>query len=92
VLPDVPTVAETVPGFAASGWCGLCAPKATPTEIVDRLNKEINAALVDPRIKARLADIGALSFSTSPGEFTKFIADETEKWGRVIRFAGIRSE
>jgi tripartite-type tricarboxylate transporter receptor subunit TctC len=92
VLPDVPTVAETVPGFAASGWCGLCAPKATPTEIVDRLNKEINAALVDPRIKARLADIGAISFSTSPGEFTKFIADETEKWGRVIRFAGIRSE
>ncbi|HLQ89261.1 MAG TPA: tripartite tricarboxylate transporter substrate binding protein [Xanthobacteraceae bacterium] len=92
VLPDIPTVAETVPGFAASGWCGLCAPKATPTEIVDRLNREVNAALIDPRIKARLADIGAISFATSPGEFAKFIAEETEKWGKVIRFAGIKAE
>ena len=92
VLPDIPTVAESVPGFAASGWCGLCAPKATPAEIVDRLNREVNAALVDPKIKARLADLGAISFSTSPGEFTKFIADETEKWAKVIKFAGIKAE
>ena len=92
VLPNLPTVAETVPGFAASGWCGLCAPKATPAEIVDRLNREVNAALVDPKIKARLANIGAVSFSTSPAEFTKFIADETEKWAKVIKFAGIKPQ
>jgi tripartite-type tricarboxylate transporter receptor subunit TctC len=92
VLPNVPAVAETVPGFAASGWCGLCAPKATPVAIVDLLNSHVNAALIDPRIKARLADIGAISFSTSPGEFARFIADETEKWGKVIKFAGIRPE
>ena len=92
VLPNLPTVAETVPGFAASGWCGLCAPKATPAEIVDRLNREVNAALVDPKIKARLANIGAVSFSTSPVEFTKFIADETEKWAKVIKFAGIKPQ
>jgi tripartite-type tricarboxylate transporter receptor subunit TctC len=83
VLPDVPTVAESVLGFAASGWCGLCAPKSTPAEIVDRLSREVNAGLVDPRIKGRLADLGAISFSTSPSEFTKFIADETEKWAKV---------
>ena len=92
VLPNLPTVAETVPGFAASGWCGLCAPKATSAEIVDRLNREVNAALVDPKIKARLANIGAVSFSTSPSEFTKFIADETEKWAKVIKFAGIKPQ
>jgi tripartite-type tricarboxylate transporter receptor subunit TctC len=92
VLPDVPTVADAVPGFAASGWCGLCAPKATPAEIVDRLNREVNAGLIDPRIKDRLADLGAISFSTSPSEFTKFISDETEKWAKVIKFAGIKPE
>jgi tripartite-type tricarboxylate transporter receptor subunit TctC len=92
VLPDVPTVAESVPGFAASGWCGLCAPKATPAEIVDRLSREVNAGLIDPRIKGRLADLGAIPFSTSPSEFTKFIADETEKWAKVIKFAGIKPE
>ena len=92
VLPNIPTVAESVPNFAASGWCGLCGPKATPAEIVDRLNREVNAALIDPKIKARLADLGAISFSTSPGEFTKFIADETEKWAKVIKFAGIKPQ
>ena len=92
VIPNTPTVAETVPGFAASGWCGLCAPKATPAEIVDQLNREVNAALVDPKIKARLANIGAVSFSTSPADFTKFIADETEKWAKVIKFAGIKPQ
>ena len=79
-------------GQAASGWCGLCGPKATPAEIVDRLNVEVNAALIDPKIKARLADLGAISFSTSPVEFTKFIADETEKWAKVIKFAGIKPQ
>ena len=92
VLPNIPTVAESVPNFAASGWCGLCGPKATPAEIVDRLNVEVNAALIDPKIKARLADLGAISFSTSPVEFTKFIADETEKWAKVIKFAGIKPQ
>jgi tripartite-type tricarboxylate transporter receptor subunit TctC len=92
VLPNIPTVAESVPGFAASGWCGLCAPKATPAEIVNQLNREVNAGLVDPRIKTRLADLGAIAFSTSPGEFTKFIADETEKWAKVIHFAGIKPQ
>ena len=92
VLPNIPTVAESVPNFAASGWCGLCGPKATPAEIVDRLNREVNAALIDPKIKARLADLGAISFSTSPVEFTKFIADETEKWAKVIKFAGIKPQ
>jgi len=92
VLPDVPTVRESVPDFEASGWCGVSAPKSTPVEIVDKLNKEINAGLSDPRIKARLSDLGAVSFTTSPGEFAKFIADETEKWGKVIKFAGIKAE
>jgi tripartite-type tricarboxylate transporter receptor subunit TctC len=92
VLPDIPTVAETLPGFAASGWCGLCAPKGTPADIVDRLNREVNAALADSGVMARLAGIGAIAFATSPGEFTKFIAEETEKWGKVIKFAGIKVE
>ncbi|MCC6775894.1 MAG: tripartite tricarboxylate transporter substrate binding protein [Hyphomicrobiales bacterium] len=92
VLPNIPTVAETVPGFAASGWCGLCAPKATPADIVNRLSQEVNAALADPGTKARLADIGAIPFATSPAEFTKFIADETEKWAKVIKFADIKPQ
>jgi tripartite-type tricarboxylate transporter receptor subunit TctC len=92
VFPDIPTVAETVPGFAASGWCGLCAPMSTPVEIVDQLNKQINAALADPRVKTRLADLGAIPFSTSPTAFTQFITDETEKWAKVIRFASIKPQ
>jgi tripartite-type tricarboxylate transporter receptor subunit TctC len=92
VLPDVPTVAETVPGYEASGWCGVCAPKNTPVEIVDKLNAEVNAALADPRIKARLADLGAIAFAGSPADFARFIATETEKWAKVIRFAGIKPE
>ena len=88
-LPDVPTVAESVPGFEASTWQGIGAPKGTPAEIVDKLNKEINAALADPTIKERLANLGSIPTPLSPQAYSKLIADETEKWGKVIRDAHI---
>ena len=91
-LPDIPTVGEFVPGYEASAWSGIGAPKNTPAEIVDRLNKEINAGLADPKIKARLADLGGTALAGSPADFGKLIADETEKWGKVIKFAGIKPE
>jgi len=91
-LPDVPTMGEFVRGYEASGWYGLCAPKSTSAEIIDKLNNEINVALADPKIKARLADIGAVPMPTSPAEFGKFIADETEKWATVIRAANIKPD
>jgi tripartite-type tricarboxylate transporter receptor subunit TctC len=91
-LPDVPTVGDFVPGFEASALQGIGAPKDTPAEIVDKLNKEINAGLADPRLKARFADLGATVFVISPAEFAKFIADETEKWAKVIKFAGAKAE
>ena len=91
-LPDVPTVGDFVPGYEASGWFGIGAPKGTPTEIVDKLNKEINAGLADPKIKARLADLGGTVLAGSPADFGKLIADETEKWGKVIRAANIKPE
>jgi len=91
-LPDVPTVGEFLPGFEARGWYGVVVPKATPTEIVEKLNKEINAALADPNMKKRLTDLGAAVFAGSPADFGKFIADEIEKWGKVIKFAGIKAE
>jgi tripartite-type tricarboxylate transporter receptor subunit TctC len=89
-LPDVPTVGEFVPGYEASIWYGVCAPKATPAEIVDKLNKEVNAGLADPKIKARLVDLGGDVLALSPADFGKFIADETEKWTKVVKFAGIK--
>jgi tripartite-type tricarboxylate transporter receptor subunit TctC len=92
VLPDIPTVAEFVPGYESSFWTGVGAPKNTPAEIVDKLNKEINAALADPKFKARLADLGGTALSGSPADFGKFIAGETEKWGKVVKFAGIKAE
>jgi tripartite-type tricarboxylate transporter receptor subunit TctC len=92
VLPDLPTVAETVPGFEASGWYGIGAPKNTPAEIIDKLNKEINAALADAKMKARLADMGGILMPGSAAEFGKLIADETEKWGKVIRAANVKAE
>jgi tripartite-type tricarboxylate transporter receptor subunit TctC len=91
-LPDVPTVGEFLPGYEASGWSGLGAPKATPAEIVDKLNKEINAALADPKIKARLADLGGTPLVGSPADLGKLIAEETEKWRKVIRAANIKPE
>ena len=92
VLPDVPTVGDFLPGYEASAWWGVGAPKKTPTEIVEKLNKEINAALADPKIKARLADLGGTVMVGSPADFGKFITDETDKWGKVIRAAGIKAE
>jgi tripartite-type tricarboxylate transporter receptor subunit TctC len=91
-LPDVPTVGEFVPGYEASSWSGLGAPRATPAEIVDKLNKEVNAALDDPKMKARLADLGGVALPGSPADFGKLIADETEKWAEVIKFAGIKAD
>ena len=84
-LPDLPTVGDFVPGYEASAWFGVGAPKNTPAEIVDKLNKEINAALADPKMKARLADIGAMLLPGSPADFGKLVADETEKWGKVVK-------
>jgi tripartite-type tricarboxylate transporter receptor subunit TctC len=92
VLPDVPTVGEFVPGYQASGWFGVGAPAKTPVDIVDRLNREINAGLADPKLKARLADLGATVFVGSPSDFAKHIAAETEKWGKVVRTANIRAD
>jgi len=91
-LPDIPAVAEFVPGYEASNRYGLGAPRATPAVIVDKLNKEINAALADPKMKARLADLGGTVLAGSPADFGKLIAEETEKWGKVIRAANIKPQ
>ncbi len=91
-LPGVPSVSEFVPGYEASSWFGVAAPKETPSAIVDRLNREINAGLADAAIKARLADMGGMLLTGSPSDFGKLIADETDKWGKVIREAGIKAE
>ena len=91
-LSDIATVGESVPGYEASGWFGLGAPKNTSAEIIDKLNKEVNAGLADPKITARLSDMVLPVFALSPSEFGKFIADETEKWGKVIRAAGIKAD
>jgi tripartite-type tricarboxylate transporter receptor subunit TctC len=89
-LPEIATVGEFVPGYEASAWYGVGAPKGTPAEIVEKLNKEINAGLADPKLKARLADLGGTPLVGSPADFGKFIADETEKWRKVIRAANIK--
>ena len=91
-LPDVPNVGEFLPGFEASAWQGVGVPKNTPTEIVDKLNKEINAGLADPKIKARLADLGNIGLALSPADFGKLIADETEKWSKVVKFSGAKPD
>jgi tripartite-type tricarboxylate transporter receptor subunit TctC len=91
-LPDVPAVSEFVPGYEASAWYGLGAPRGTPAAIVDRLNRETNAALADPTIKARLADFGGTILAGSPADFGRFIAAETEKWGKVVTFAGLKPD
>jgi tripartite-type tricarboxylate transporter receptor subunit TctC len=92
VLPEIPTMGEILPGYEASGWQGVGAPKNTPTEIITKLNSEINAAFADPKIKARLADLGGKALVNSPADFAKLIAEETEKWGKVIRAANIKPE
>jgi tripartite-type tricarboxylate transporter receptor subunit TctC len=91
-LRDLPTVGEFVPGYEASIVLGVGAPKRTPVEIIDKLNREVNAALADPKIKARLADLGGTGLAGSPADCAKLIAEETEKWGKVIKFAGIKPE
>jgi tripartite-type tricarboxylate transporter receptor subunit TctC len=91
-FPDVPTVADFVPGYEASAFFGVGAPKNTPANIIEKLNKEINAALADPTLKTRLADLGGAVLAGSPADFGKLVAEETEKWGKVIKFAGIKPE
>jgi tripartite-type tricarboxylate transporter receptor subunit TctC len=91
-LPEVPTLGDFVPGYEASGWQGVGAPKNTPTEIINKLNSEINAALADPKIKARLAELGGTPLPGSPADFGRLIAEDTEKWAKVIRAAHIKAE
>jgi tripartite-type tricarboxylate transporter receptor subunit TctC len=91
-LPDLPAVGDFVPGYESSAWLGLGVPRNTPVEIVDKLNKEVNAGLADPKLKARLVDVGGAMLAGSPGDFGKLIADETEKWGKVVKFAGLKPE
>jgi len=88
----LPTVAEFVPGYEASAWYGVGAPKGTPPEIIDTLNKAVNAILADPAAKSRFTELGATLLPGSAADFGKLVADETEKWGKVIRFAGIKAE
>jgi tripartite-type tricarboxylate transporter receptor subunit TctC len=90
LLPHIPTLAEFLPGYEASSWWGIGVPASTPAQIVDRLNREINAALVDGKMRARFAELGGGIFASSPAEFGNFIAEETEKWSKVVKFAGIR--
>ena len=91
-MPDIPTIGEFVSGYEASAWLGLGAPKNTPAEIIDKLNREINAGLADPKLKARLADLGGTVLAGPPAYFGKLIAEETEKWGKVVKFTGIRAD
>ena len=92
VLPDVPAIAESLPGYDAVSWAGIGAPAGTPAEIIDKLNRETDAALADPKLKAQLADFGAIVMTGSPTDFAKFIASEIEKWGKVVRFANLKPE
>ena len=92
VLPDVPTVGEFVPGYEGTAWFGIGAPKNTPKEIVNELNREINAGLADPKLKARLEELGGVPMSMTPADFGRFITDETEKWGKVVKFADLKVE
>jgi tripartite-type tricarboxylate transporter receptor subunit TctC len=92
VLPDVPAISDVVPGFVVTGWVGIGAPKGTPADVVERLHQEINAALADPSIKARMADLGSEPITGSIADFSKLIADETEKWAKVVKFAGIKAD
>jgi len=92
LLPDLPTVGDFVPGYETSAWQGIGAPKNTPAEIINKFNKEINAGLADPKIKTRVADMGGTVLAGSPADFGKLIADETEKWGKVVKFSGAKPD
>jgi tripartite-type tricarboxylate transporter receptor subunit TctC len=91
-LPEVAPIAEAVAGFEASGFCGIVVPRNTPVEAIGRLNTEINAGLADPKLKARLIDVGVTVLAGSPAEFAKYMVDETDKWAKVVKFAGIKPE
>jgi tripartite-type tricarboxylate transporter receptor subunit TctC len=91
-LPDIPTVADDFPGYDASAWNGVATPRSTPAEIVGKLNREINAGLADPKMKARIAELGANTIPSPPGEFGRFVSDEIEKWSKVVKFAGIKPD
>jgi len=91
-LPDIPTVGDFVPGYEATNWYGIGAPRNTPVEVIEKLNKETNAGLADPKLKARLDDLGGIALTGSPADFGKLIDDETEKWGKVVKFTGIKPE
>ena len=91
-LPDLPTIAETIPNFEASGWCGIVAPQGSPSEIAEKLNNEINRGLMEPKIKATFADIGITTLAGSRSDFGKLITDETDKWGKVVRFSGLKPD
>jgi tripartite-type tricarboxylate transporter receptor subunit TctC len=91
-LPDLPTIAEFVPGYEASAWFGAGAPRNTPADIIDKLNKDINACLADPKLKARIADLGGIAITGSPADFGKLIVEETEKWAKVVKFSGAKAE
>jgi tripartite-type tricarboxylate transporter receptor subunit TctC len=91
-LPDLPTIAEFLPGFEASAWYGIGAPRDTPAEIIDTLNRGINAALADPKIKTRLEELGCTVIPGSPADLARLFADETEKWAKVVSFAGLKPE
>ena len=91
-LPDIPTVGDFVPGYEATNWYGIGAPRNTPVEVIEKLNKETNAGLADPKIKARIADLGGSPLTGSPADFGRLIADETEKWGKVVKFVGIKAD
>jgi tripartite-type tricarboxylate transporter receptor subunit TctC len=92
VLPDVPPIGDVVPGYAVTGWLGIGAPKGTPGEIVERLNREVNAALADPGVKARMADLGSDPLPGSVADFARLIGEETEKWAKVVKFAGLKAD
>jgi tripartite-type tricarboxylate transporter receptor subunit TctC len=90
LLPGIPTIGQTLPGFSAGGWQGVLAPAKTPADIVEKLNREINAAVADPKLKARLVELGGQPIPGAPADFGKFVADETDKWGKVVRQAGLK--
>jgi tripartite-type tricarboxylate transporter receptor subunit TctC len=90
VLPDLPTVADFLPGYEASAWYGIAAPRNTPANVVGKLNKEVNAVLADPAAKTRFTELGAILLPGSPADFGKLLADETEKWGKVVKFSGAK--
>jgi tripartite-type tricarboxylate transporter receptor subunit TctC len=92
VLPDVPSIAEFVPGYEAGGWYGIGVPRNVPADIVDKLNREINASLADPKLKTRLADLGYVTVGGSSAEFASMIAQEIDKWAKVLKFAGIKPD